>query len=87
VADTQQKAIVVFTTVTIIFLPLSFFTSYFGMNLKGIADTDKEEGYFWKVGGSVSLAVVFIISFFAFRYRIRQGLSSYAYRNWGLALK
>ncbi|KAL8786712.1 MAG: hypothetical protein Q9213_002649 [Squamulea squamosa] len=49
IAESNNQAILVFTVVTVIFLPLSFFTSYFGMNLKGIADTDKEESYFWKV--------------------------------------
>ena len=29
--ESQNKSIMVFTVVTVIFLPLSFFTSYFGM--------------------------------------------------------
>ena len=29
-AERQNKAILIFTIVTVIFLPLSFFTSYFG---------------------------------------------------------
>jgi Mg2+ and Co2+ transporter CorA len=28
--DSQNKSIMVFTVITVIFLPLSFFTSYFG---------------------------------------------------------
>ncbi|KAI1561100.1 CorA, Mg2+ and Co2+ transporter [Pyrenophora tritici-repentis] len=48
IADTQNKAIFVLTGFTIVFLPLSFFTSYFGMNLKGIIDTDRTEEYYWK---------------------------------------
>ncbi|RYO92298.1 hypothetical protein DL762_001747 [Monosporascus cannonballus] len=59
-ADTQNKAIFVFTGVTIIFLPLSFFTSYLGMNLQGIVNTDRTEEYFWKVCGSVLIAIILI---------------------------
>ncbi|KAI4163034.1 MAG: hypothetical protein LQ342_003352 [Letrouitia transgressa] len=48
-AESNNKAILVFTMVTIIFLPLSFFTSYFGMNLKGFASTTRTESYFWSM--------------------------------------
>ncbi|KAF6228798.1 hypothetical protein HO173_011646 [Letharia columbiana] len=58
IAESNNKAILVFTVVIFIFLPLSFFTSYFGMNLQGIANTDKTQGYFWAVCGSVTLFVV-----------------------------
>lgn len=73
----KQKAIFVFTTVTIIFLPLSFFTSYFGMNLKGIVGTDYTEVYFWKVGGSVSITIILIVCLLAFSHRIRHRMSTY----------
>lgn len=43
-ADGQNKAVFVFTAVTIVFHPLSFFTSYFGgMNLDGIVNTPRTE--------------------------------------------
>jgi Mg2+ and Co2+ transporter CorA len=64
----------VFTGVTIIFLPLSFFTSYFGMNLKGIASTSKTEGYFWEVCGSVGFAIVVLTCLYAFRQAIGEAL-------------
>ncbi|KAL9594822.1 MAG: hypothetical protein Q9219_006813 [cf. Caloplaca sp. 3 TL-2023] len=48
-AESNNQAILVFTVVTVIFLPLSFFTSYFGMNLNDIVDTDKQQSYFWKL--------------------------------------
>ncbi|EAT88315.2 hypothetical protein SNOG_04555 [Parastagonospora nodorum SN15] len=63
IADTQHKAIFVFTGFTIVFLPLSFFTSYFGMNLKGIIDTDKTQEYYWKVCGSVAFGIVLLEGF------------------------
>ncbi|KAI9771406.1 MAG: hypothetical protein M1839_002796 [Geoglossum umbratile] len=53
VADNQNKAILVFTAVTIIFLPLSFFTSYWGMNLNGMSENRRTEAYFWKVEQAV----------------------------------
>ena len=71
-AGTQHKAIVVFTTFTIVFLPLSFFTSYFGMNVQGIINTNRTEADFWKLCGSVSVCIILIISLYAFRQRIRQ---------------
>ncbi|KAL8809815.1 MAG: hypothetical protein Q9223_007872, partial [Gallowayella weberi] len=54
IAESNNRAILVFTGVTIIFLPLSFFTSYFGMNLKGVVDTDRTERFFWAVCGTVT---------------------------------
>ncbi|KAL8807654.1 MAG: hypothetical protein Q9200_004590 [Gallowayella weberi] len=55
IAESNNRAILVFTGVTIIFLPLSFFTSYFGMNLKGVVDTDRTERFFWTVCGTVTV--------------------------------
>ncbi|KAL9037012.1 MAG: hypothetical protein Q9214_005882 [Letrouitia sp. 1 TL-2023] len=68
-AESNNKAILVFTMVTIIFLPLSFFTSYFGMNLKGFASTTRTEGYFWSVGGTATVCIVVITIIFGFRRR------------------
>lgn len=70
IAESNNKAILVFTVVTIIFLPLSFFTSYFGMNLRGIADTDRTERYFWAVCGSVTIFVVSLTVLFGFKNRL-----------------
>ena len=72
ISDSQNKAILVFTGVTIVFLPLSFFTSYYGMNLHGIVDTEEGVGYFWKVCGSIGLAIVLLVSLGAFRHRLKQ---------------
>ena len=72
VSDSQNKAILVFTGVTIVFLPLSFFTSYYGMNLSGIVNTAKNETWFWKVCGSAALAIVLIVTLGAFRHNLRR---------------
>ena len=70
IAESNNKAILVFTVVTIIFLPLSFFTSYFGMNLQGIVNTDRTERYFWAVCGSVTIFVVSMTVLFGFKNRL-----------------
>ncbi|KAL8720978.1 MAG: hypothetical protein Q9225_002260 [Loekoesia sp. 1 TL-2023] len=71
VSDSQNKAILIFTGVTIVFLPLSFFTSYYGMNLSTITNTERTEGYFWKLCGSIALFIVVVVSLGAFRHHLR----------------
>lgn len=69
-SEINNKAILVFTIVTIIFLPLSFFTSYFGMNLPDIAHTGTKQATFWAVCGSVTVAIVSVTVLFGFKTRI-----------------
>jgi len=66
----------VFTIVTVIFLPLSFFTSYYGMNLNDIVNTAKNQGYFWKVCGTATFAIVLLTALSAFRHPLRRALRS-----------
>jgi len=47
--EDHGKAIMVFTVVTVIFLPLSFVTSYFGMNASDIRDMNETQAVFWSV--------------------------------------
>lgn len=75
VSDSQNKAIMVFTGVTIVFLPLSFFTSYYGMNLKNIVNTTRGEAYFWKVCGSIALLIVVFVVLAAYRHHLRRMVS------------
>jgi hypothetical protein len=77
VADSQNKAILVFTGVTIVFLPLSFFTSYFGMNIQGIVDTSNTERDFWRVCGTVGFVLFFLIAFYAFKHKLRSRASDF----------
>lgn len=74
IAESNNRAILVFTIVTIVFLPLSLFTSYFGMNLKGIADTGRTERYFWAVCGSVTTFIVGLTIIFGFKERLHRWL-------------
>ncbi|KAI9844689.1 MAG: hypothetical protein M1837_005431 [Sclerophora amabilis] len=71
VADSQNNAVLVFAGVTTVFLPLSFFTSYFGMNLKGIADTDHTERYFWAVCGAIGFVLIILVLPIAFKRELR----------------
>lgn len=83
-AESNNKAILIFTIVTIVFLPLSFFTSYFGMNLQGITDTNKTQRDFWAVCGSITVVIVSATVIFGFKDQIYNLALSYwqdAYRD------
>ncbi|KAI9663856.1 MAG: hypothetical protein M1821_007346 [Bathelium mastoideum] len=56
--EDHGKAILVFTMVTIIFLPLSFVSSFFGMNVVDIRNMSQNQGLFWIVAASVTVGVV-----------------------------
>ncbi|KAL8756884.1 MAG: hypothetical protein Q9199_002643, partial [Rusavskia elegans] len=60
--EDQGKAVMVFTIVTVIFLPLSFVSSYFGMNTAG-----QGQWTFWAVGLSVTFSTVVVALLVAFR--------------------
>ncbi|KAF4539673.1 Mg2+ transporter protein CorA-like/Zinc transport protein ZntB [Lasiodiplodia theobromae] len=64
--EDHGKAILVFTIVTVVFLPLSFVTSFFGMNFSDIRDMDQTQRLFWIVAASVTVGVVGLASFLAF---------------------
>jgi CorA-like Mg2+ transporter protein len=57
----QSRSVFIFTAITIVFLPLSFFTSYFGMNLTDIVKTDHDTNYFWLIAGPTSGSIVIAI--------------------------
>lgn len=54
--DDNNRVIVVFTIVTIIFLPASFVTGYFGMNINGI--NGHSTGLFWGIAVGATLFVM-----------------------------
>lgn len=56
--DRQESAIVAFTVVTIVFLPLSFVSSVFGMNTTDIRDMPQTQWTFWIVSVPLTLLVV-----------------------------
>ncbi|PSN73456.1 hypothetical protein BS50DRAFT_568991 [Corynespora cassiicola Philippines] len=64
--EDHGKAIMVFTIVTIIFLPLSFVSSFFGMNFSDIRDMETTQRLFWIVSASLTIGVVGFSIFLAF---------------------
>ncbi|KAF8538377.1 cora-like Mg2+ transporter protein-domain-containing protein [Trichophaea hybrida] len=70
----ESRVVTVFTVITIIFLPLSFLTGFFGMNVKEISGNSNTYtlGYFWLWAGT-SCAVVVILAFLvAFNRKTRE---------------
>jgi hypothetical protein len=64
--ESNSKAIRVFTLVTIVFLPLSFIASVFGMNTTDIRDMGSSQRLFWAIAipvtaliGCISLMVAY----------------------------
>ncbi|KAL9578827.1 MAG: hypothetical protein Q9203_006951, partial [Teloschistes exilis] len=70
IAESNNQAILVFTVVTIVFLPLSFFSSYFGMNFTNTSAILKDQGYFWGVCGTVTLVIVAFTLIYGFKRQI-----------------
>ena len=64
--EDHGKAILVFTIVTIIFLPLSFVSSFFGMNFSDIRNMERTQGLFWIISGSLTIGTVGFAIFLAF---------------------
>ncbi|KAF2493392.1 hypothetical protein BU16DRAFT_541088 [Lophium mytilinum] len=64
--EDHGKAILVFTIVTIIFLPLSFVSSFFGMNFSDIRNMDSTQGLFWIISGALTVGTVGFAIFLAF---------------------
>jgi Mg2+ and Co2+ transporter CorA len=64
--EDHGKAILVFTIVTIVFLPLSFISSFFGMNFSDIRDMEQTQRLFWIVAGSLTVGTVAFSVFLAF---------------------
>ncbi|KAI0187680.1 hypothetical protein EV127DRAFT_435722 [Xylaria flabelliformis] len=57
----QNTAIFIFTVVTVIFLPLSFVTSYLGMNTSDIRDLEQGQWIFWAIGITLTIAILIIV--------------------------
>ncbi|CAI6340864.1 unnamed protein product [Periconia digitata] len=79
--EDHGKAIFVFTVVTAIFLPLSFITSYLGMNTSDIRDMENSQALFWQIAAPLTVAVMGSVLFIAYNGdEIRDNISS-TYRN------
>ncbi|KAJ8126920.1 hypothetical protein O1611_g6718 [Lasiodiplodia mahajangana] len=66
--ESHGKAIRVFTFVTILFLPLSFVTSFFGMNTVDIRDIDQDQRLFWIVSVPTTAFVIGIAYLYGYKW-------------------
>ncbi|KAJ5020311.1 hypothetical protein PSV08DRAFT_223167 [Bipolaris maydis] len=74
----DSKAILIFTLVTIIFLPLSFVASVFGMNTSDIRDMDSDQTLFWAIALPVTITIGTISLIAAYRHTdIREGIQKF----------
>jgi Mg2+ and Co2+ transporter CorA len=64
--EDHSKAILVLTVTAVVFMPLSFISSYFGMNFTDIRNTTRTQGLFWTISCSLTVGVVFFTLFIAF---------------------
>ncbi|KAM3539329.1 hypothetical protein ARSEF1564_007749 [Beauveria bassiana] len=62
------KAIRVFTIVTLFFLPLSFVSSFFGMNVADIRETKRNQPLFWSIALPVTLGVLAIAFLYGYKW-------------------
>ncbi|PYH44552.1 uncharacterized protein BP01DRAFT_366387 [Aspergillus saccharolyticus JOP 1030-1] len=66
IQEDHGKATLIFTIVATIFLPLSFVTSYLGMNTADIRNMDANQAIFWEVATPVTVAVVVVVLLVAY---------------------
>ncbi|PWY93166.1 hypothetical protein BO94DRAFT_616050 [Aspergillus sclerotioniger CBS 115572] len=76
VTQDQSRSVMVFTVFTIIFLPLSFFTSLFGINAREWSGTPENPtlGEMLYIAGPASFAIIIIALLIAFNERLRETL-------------
>lgn len=71
--ESNSKAITIFTIVTVIFLPLSFVTSYLGMNSVDIREGTFKQSLFWIIALPSAAALILTLwAFLKFRKRLRR---------------
>ncbi|CAN9341211.1 unnamed protein product [Alternaria alternata] len=61
-ASTQGRAVMLFTIITVVFLPLSFFTSYFGQNVKELTGDDDNPStwHLWRVATPITVVIIVV---------------------------
>ena len=64
VQDWRDNAAVVFTIITVIFLPLSFVSSVFGMNTSDVRDMELTQWVFWTSATVFTILVILITVYF-----------------------
>ena len=75
--DGNDKAILVFTIVTVVSLPLSFVSSFFGMNTSDLRDMNYSQSMFWATAIPVTVIIVIVAMVFGFQGRLKEILSRF----------
>ncbi|KAJ5504765.1 hypothetical protein N7463_007639 [Penicillium fimorum] len=76
--EDQGKAILVFTIVTVVFMPLSFVTSYLGMNTNDIRNMTSSQTLFWAISAPLTVGIITIVLVVAFQVdRIREAFDAF----------
>lgn len=65
--EDHGKAILVFTIVTLIFLPLSFVTGFFGMSTTDIRNLEYGQWIFWATGLPLTALIIGVSMYIAYR--------------------
>lgn len=60
IARAQAKSVSIFTFITVIFVPLGFFTSYFGIHLADVNENDLTSSFFWSISAPSSVMIIAI---------------------------
>ncbi|KAF2271832.1 uncharacterized protein EI97DRAFT_244561 [Westerdykella ornata] len=66
-AEDHGKAILVFTLVTTIFLPLSFVSSYLGMNTSDIRDMEDKQTLYWQIAIPLTVFTIVVMLIIAYK--------------------
>jgi Mg2+ and Co2+ transporter CorA len=70
--DENSNNIFIFTIVTVIFLPLTFISGFFGMNLAGINGTKSTTVHFWELAVPITSAIAIVCLLIVFRKKMRK---------------
>jgi hypothetical protein len=86
VTATQSRSVLIFTIVTIVFLPLSYFSSLFGMNVREWSGTETNATAHTVVlySATISMGIILTALFLAFNQTIRDaGIMAVKYAQMG----
>ncbi|KAF5494968.1 hypothetical protein CGCS363_v009525 [Colletotrichum siamense] len=75
------RAIRVFTIVTLFFLPLSFVTSFFGMNTTDVRDTKYDQRIFWSTALPVTFGVIGLAFMYGYKWDLVRAWFSRTFKS------